>query len=130
MVAAFGVLPQTPLVEPAIMKRTYDHVLEQWDWQSTWGWDYPMLAMTAARLGRPDKAVDALFIESLKNKYLANGHNYQSSRLPLYLPGNGGLLTAVAMMAAGWDDGPDHRAPGFPSDGKWNILFEGLKRMP
>jgi hypothetical protein len=130
MVAALGVLPPTPLVEPAIMKRTYAHVLEKWDWQSTWGWDYPMLAMTAARLGNPGKAVDALFIESQKNRYLANGHNYQSPRLPLYLPGNGGLLTAVAMMAAGWDDGPYRPAPGFPSDGKWNILFEGLKRMP
>jgi hypothetical protein len=130
MVAALGVLPQTPLVEPAIMEHTYAHILQEWDWQSTWGWDYPMLAMTAARLGQPDKAVNALFIESQKNRYLTNGHNYQSARLPLYLPGNGGLLTAVAMMAAGWDDGPDRSAPGFPSDGTWNVLFEGLKRMP
>jgi hypothetical protein len=130
MVAAFGFLPRTPLIDPDIMKRTYDHVLERWDWPSTWGWDYPMLAMTAARLGEPKKAVDALFIESVKNRYLANGHNYQSSRLPLYLPGNGGLLTAVAMMAAGWDGSPDHPAPGFPDNGQWNIRWEGLRLMP
>ena len=49
MVAAFGFLPRTPLINPDVMKRTYDHILENWDWPSTWGWDYPMLAMTAAR---------------------------------------------------------------------------------
>ncbi|MBN2592216.1 MAG: hypothetical protein JXA81_01825 [Sedimentisphaerales bacterium] len=130
MVAAFGFVPPTPLIDQDIMKRTLEHMMEKWDWPSTWGWDYPMLAMTAARLGGPEKAVDALFIESQKNRYLANGHNYQSARLPMYLPGNGGLLSAVAMMAAGWDGCPERPAPGFPDNGKWNIRWEGLKRMP
>jgi len=130
MVAAFGFVPQTPLIDPNTMKRTLDYCLQKWNWSSTWGWDYPMLAMTAARLGEPEKAVDALFIEAQKNRYLANGHNYQSARLPLYLPGNGGLLTAVAMMAAGWDGCPNRHSPGFPNDGKWNIQWEGLKRIP
>lgn len=35
-----------------------------------------MLAMTAARLGCLEQAVDALFLDSPKNRYLANGHNY------------------------------------------------------
>ena len=130
MVAALGFVPETPLIDPNTMKRTLDHVLRTWDWPSTWGWDYPMLAMTAARLGEPEKAVDALFIDSQKNRYLANGHNFQSSRLPLYLPGNGGLLTAVAMMTAGWDGCPDRPSPGFPDNGRWNIRWEGLGRMP
>jgi len=130
MVAAFGFVPPTPLIDQDTMKRTLEHVMQKWDWPSTWGWDYPMLAMTAARLGEPEKAIDALLIESQKNRYLANGHNYQSARLPLYLPGNGGLLSAVAMMAAGWDGCPDRPAPGFPDNGKWNIRWEGLKRMP
>jgi hypothetical protein len=130
MLAAFGFVPPTPLIDPNVMRKTYDHVLATWDWPSTWGWDYPMLAMTAARLGEPEKAVDALFLESPKNRYLANGHNYQSARLPLYLPGNGGLLTAVAMMAAGWDGCPDRPNPGFPDNGKWNIRWEGLRRLP
>jgi len=130
MVAALGFVPQTPLIDPGTMKQTLDHVMQTWDWQSTWGWDYPMLAMTAARLGEPEKALDALFIKSPKNRYLANGHNFQSSRLPLYLPGNGGLLAAVAMMAAGWDNCPNRPAPGFPNDGKWKISCEGLKCMP
>jgi len=130
MVAAHGLVPPGPLIDAETMRRTYDHVLQTWDWSSTWGWDYPMLAMTAARLGEPEKAVDALFIESEKNRYLANGHNYQSPRLPLYLPGNGGLLTAVAMMAAGWDGSPQRYAPGFPNNGQWQIQWEGLRRMP
>jgi hypothetical protein len=130
MVAALGFVPQTPLIDPETMKQTLDHVMQTWDWQSTWGWDYPMLAMTAARLGEPEEAVDALFIESPKNRYLANGHNFQSSRLPLYLPGNGGLLSAVAMMAAGWDNCPNRPAPGFPDDGKWKIRCGGIGRMP
>ncbi len=130
MLAALGFVPQTPLIDPNTMKRTLDYVTKSWDWPSTWGWDYPMMAMTAARLGEKEKAVDALFSEAEKNRYLANGHNFQSARLPLYLPGNGGLLAAVAMMAAGWDDCGDSYAPGFPNNGKWNIRWEGLKRMP
>lgn len=130
VVAAYGFVPPTPLIDPTVMARTYGHVLENWNWPSTWGWDYPMLAMTAARLGQPEKAIDALFLDSPKNRYLANGHNYQSARLPLYLPGNGGLLTAVAMMAAGWDGAADTPAPGFPKNGKWNIRFENLKPLP
>ena len=130
MVAALGVVPRTPLIDPQVMERTLDSVLRTWDWPTTWGWDYPMLAMTAARLGRPEQAVDALFLQAVKNRYLANGHNYQSSRLPLYLPGNGGLLAAVAMMAAGWEGCPERPSPGFPDDGRWNVRWEGLKQMP
>lgn len=130
MVAALGFVPAGPMIDKDVMTRTFDDVLADWDWPSTWGWDYPMLAMTAARLGEPEKAIDALFLDSPKNVYLANGHNYQSARLPLYLPGNGGLLMAVAMMAAGWDGCPEGLAPGFPKDGKWNVRFEGLRPMP
>lgn len=130
MVAALGFLPPTPLIDANIMARTFDDVLRTWDWPSTWGWDYPMLAMTAARLGRPEDAVNALFLDSPKNRFLANGHNYQSKRLPLYLPGNGGLLTAVAMMAAGWDGAPEEPAPGFPKNGPWRVRQEGLLRVP
>ena len=130
MLCALGFLPQTPLIDANVMKKTLENVFQEWDWPSTWGWDYPVMAMTAARLGEPEKAIDALFVEAQKNRYLANGHNYQSDRLPLYLPGNGGLLTAVAMMAAGWDVCPDRPAPGFPDNGKWNVRWEGLKPMP
>ena len=50
-----------------------------------------------------------------KNRYLANGHNYQDDRLPIYLPGNGGLLAATAMMAAGGTVRPIVMPPVFPT---------------
>ena len=88
-----------------------------------------MTAMNAARLGEPDKAVDALLMDKRTNTYLVNGHNCQDKRLRVYLPGNGGLLTAVAMMCAGWD-GCKRKNPGFPDNGKWNVEWEGLSPMP
>jgi hypothetical protein len=89
-----------------------------------------MMAMTAARLGEPYTAVDLLLMDAPKNTYLRNGCNYQESRLPVYFPGNGGLLAAVALMAAGWDGAPTHDAPGFPHDGSWKVRSEGLLPLP
>ncbi len=128
VVSALGVLPPDPHVDAATMRRTLDWIWENWNWRDTWGWDYPMLAMTAARLGRPDRAVDALLIDATKNTYRLNGHNYQRPGLTIYLPGNGGLLYAVAMMAAGWEGGPDRPAPGFPTDGSWTVRYENLTK--
>ena len=129
LLGAFGMLPDNTVDIPT-MERTLEKVLQSWNWESTWGWDYPLIAMTAARVGRPDLAIDALLMDTQKNTYLLNGHNYQDERLTIYLPGNGGLLTAVAMMAAGWDGAPDVQAPGFPHDGNWKVKFERLKSMP
>jgi hypothetical protein len=116
MLAAFGVLPGAR-VDKETMRRTLRRVFAAWRWDDTWGWDYPMTAMTAARLGEPALAVDALLMDTPKNRWLPNGHNYQRPNLPLYLPGNGGLLTAAAMMAAAWQ--------GFPHD-TWSVRWEGL----
>jgi hypothetical protein len=115
MTAAYGLLPKTPLIEPAVMHKTLLEVEKTWDWQSTWGWDYPMLAMTAARLKLPELAVKFLLLDTPKNRYLANGHNYQRPNLPLYLPGNGGLLWAVALMVS---------EGAFPTS--WTVKSEGL----
>ena len=81
------------------------------------------------RLGEPEKAVEALLMNKRTNTYLPNGHNYQDPRLRVYLPGNGGLLTAIALMCAGWD-GCEIENPGFPKNGKWNVMWEGLSPMP
>ena len=129
VVGAYGFLPFNSRIDTAIMKNTFDNIMNRWQWETTWGWDYPLLAMTAARLNSPDQAIDALLMDVQKNTYLVNGHNYQDPRLRLYLPGNGGLLAAVAMMAGGWD-GNKVKNPGFPNDGKWNVKWEGLRPMP
>lgn len=129
VLGALGILPECKLVRPDYMQNTLDWIWDNWNWGKTWGWDYPMTAMSAARLGDPEKAVGALLMDKRTNTYLVNGHNYQDERLRVYLPGNGGLLTAVAMMCAGWD-GNEIENPGFPKDGKWNVKWEGLKKMP
>ena len=129
LLGAFGMLPNAT-VDREAMGRTLEAVLSSWNWESTWGWDFPLMAMTAARVGQPQRAVDALLMDVPKNTYLNNGHNYQNERLPIYLPGNGGLLMAVAMMAAGWDQAPAVHAPGFPRDGTWQVRYEGLQRLP
>jgi hypothetical protein len=127
VVASLGMLPGTG-VRRDVMARTFDWIWAHWNWPSTWGWDYPMMAMTAARLGRTELAIDALLMDTPKNVYRANGHNHQRPNLTIYLPGNGGLLYAVAMMAAGWDGAPDGNAPGFPRNGRWTVRWEGLRK--
>ncbi len=129
VVAALGVLPGIG-IDRAAMDRTVTWIWANWNWPTTWGWDYPMLAMTAARLGRPELAIDALLLDAPKNTYRVNGHNHQRPGLTIYLPGNGALLYAVAMMAAGWDGAPKVDAPGFPRDGRWVVRWEGLRRAP
>ena len=129
VLGAMGILPQCKLVQADYMKNTLHWIWDNWNWNKTWGWDYPMTAMCAARLGEPDKAVGALLMNKRTNTYLINGHNYQDGRLRVYLPGNGGLLTAVAMMCAGWD-GNTVDTPGFPKDGSWDVMWEDLKVMP
>lgn len=129
VLAAVGVLPQTFQVDPEIMKNTFDWVYDNWNWNQTWGWDFPTTCMNAVRVGEPEKAVNAILMDQRTNTYLPNGHNYQDTRLRCYLPGNGGLLTAVALMCAGWD-GCEIENPGFPKDGTWDVRWEGLKPLP
>lgn len=130
VLGALGIYPDSRLIDKEIMSNTLSWVLDNWNWDKTWGWDYPMTAMCAARLNRPDDAVAILLNTERTNTYLPNGHNYQDKRLRCYLPGNGGLLTAVAMMCAGWDDCQLGKNPGWPKDGKWNVRWEGLKPLP
>jgi protein-glucosylgalactosylhydroxylysine glucosidase len=123
---AYGFLPATKGLKTNIMQNTFDTIWQRWTWPHTWGWDFPMVAMAAARLNQPERALDALLMPIQTNTYLANGHNYQDKRLRLYLPGNGGLLIALGMMAAGWEGsmGPN---PGFPKN--WNIRWEGINKF-
>lgn len=125
MLAALGVVPATSLVDPDTMRRTLDDVLADWRWETAWGWDFPMAAMTAARLGLPEVAVDCLLLDQPKNTYLANGHNRQDDSLPIYLPGNGALLLATGLLAAGSDTSA---AVGFGPG--WRARNEGIAPLP
>jgi hypothetical protein len=139
MLAPLGLLPGAD-VDRATMNRTLDAVLADWDWETKiWGWDYPMIAMTAARLGRPGDALEILLRNGPNNIYLPNGHcpqrvdetaaSVRRREIPVYLPANGALLAAVALMVEGWD-GCDRKFPGFPDDGFWTIRAEGLAKLP
>jgi hypothetical protein len=112
-----GVMPETKLVDPVILGNSLDTIMKKWNWKTTWGWDFPMLAMSAASIGRYEQAIDFLLMDAPKNRYLMNGHNYQDARLAIYLPGNGALLTAVAKMCV-YDQ--------FPHNKLWKVKWENL----
>ena len=59
--AAWGFLPASSAVDSTVMKNTLRYVLDRWDWnRDTWGWDFPLMAMTAVRLNKPEWALEAL----------------------------------------------------------------------
>ena len=126
---AFGLL-DTGRIDPAAMERSLRKALETYDEGSLWGWDFAVMAMTAVRLGKPSLALDLLLKDTMKNCYEKSGNNRQVSRddLPLYLPGNGSLLLAAAMMCAGYD-GCRKDTPGFPDDGSWKVRYEGIRPL-
>jgi len=141
MLMSLGLLPETGFVTRATMQRTLDAVLRDWDWETKiWGWDYPMIAMTAARLGRSDLAIEILLRDGPNNRYLPNGHCPQRSdekqkpgqarrEIAAYLPANGAFLSAAALMLGGWD-GASGPHPGIPHDGTWTVRAEGWQPLP
>lgn len=126
MLMACGVLPQDEKLDGEVMRNTLHKVLECWNYPSLWGWDFAVMAMTAARLGEPETAIDILLKDTPKNDYVASGNNRQILRkdLPLYLPGNGSLLLAIPMMAAGFA-GSEAKHPGFPEN--WVVETEDMQ---
>ena len=127
LTGVFGMLPGDG-VDKATMRRTLEKVSTTWNFNRTWGWDFPMLAMCAARLGETDRAVEFLL-------HPAPGFQFDARGLATggpfpYFPSNGGLLYAVAMMAAGWDGAAHTHAPGFPDNGQWTVRWENLSPAP
>jgi hypothetical protein len=127
LTGVYGLLPGDG-VDRATMRRTLDKVRATWNFERTWGWDFPMLAMCAARLGNTKQAIDFLL-------HPASGFQFDERGLATggpfpYFPSNGGLLYAVGMMAMRWDGAPKKNAPGFPSDGQWKVRYEGFSPAP
>lgn len=126
MLGAYGLMGSTR-IDRETMRRTLHRVVECWDYKTLWGWDFAMMAMTAVRLDEPELAIDIILKDTMKNCYLPNGNNMQVTRkdLPLYLPGNGSLLLAAAIMTAGYE-GSWRETPGFPENGEWVVEYEGI----
>ena len=114
-------------VDMGTLRRTIDTVIREWKLKDVWGWDFPWLAMAAARAGKPETAVDMLLMDTVGNSYSDCGIN-KGGNNEVYFPGNGGLLYAVAMMATGWDGAPGKDAPGFPDNGDWVVRHEGMMK--
>jgi hypothetical protein len=91
-------------------------------------WGTAMLAMCAARLNEPERAIQLLAGPFGENPFRVSGYSVRRpEQTPMYMPANGGWLSAVAMMAAGWD-GSGGPAPGFPKN--WKVRYEDLLPMP
>ncbi|GBE84277.1 hypothetical protein SCP_0602550 [Sparassis crispa] len=124
LVGLYGWLPGTGLnVSVDIAKATAEKVWSTWNISNLWGWDFPMLAMSAARNGDPEKAIEWLLDPYYQFDDV--GMPAGGAQVPTpYFPGSGGLLYAIAMMARGWD-GSTTKAPGFPANG-WNVTVENI----
>ncbi|KIK51629.1 hypothetical protein GYMLUDRAFT_392404 [Collybiopsis luxurians FD-317 M1] len=123
LVGLYGWLPETPGLNLTIAKLTAEKVWTTWNVSNCWGWDFPMLAMSAARNNETEKAIEWLLDPLFQFDDV--GMPIGGVRVPTpYFPGSGALLYAIAMMAQGWD-GSEGVAPGFPKSG-WNVRVEGM----
>jgi hypothetical protein len=145
-VAALGLLPGWG-ADRETMRRTLDAVMNDWDLRQTWGWDRPMLAMTATRLDEPARALDLLLGDAPNFRFGQSGmtprvHLDPDAAKPVgaspegflpdaetYLPSNGSLLLAVALMVAGGSSVHELN-PGFPPNGQWIVHSEEVLPLP
>ena len=125
LTGVYGMLPGDGVDQPTF-KRTLEKVSKEWQFNRIWGWDFPMLAMAAARTGQPALAIDMLMHPSAGFQF--DEHGLATGGPFPYFPSIGALLTAVAMMCGGWD-GSEGEAPGFPKDGSWTVRYEGFVPM-
>lgn len=125
LTGVYGMLPGDGVDLPTF-KHTLEKVCKEWLFNRIWGWDFPMLAMAAARTGQPALAIDMLMHPSAGFQF--DEHGLATGGPFPYFPSNGALLTAVAMMCGGWD-GSEGEAPGFPKDGSWTVRYEGFVPM-
>jgi hypothetical protein len=122
-----GALPG-PGVDREVMRNTLHAVNTTNALQTNVTWGTGMMAMCAARLDEPERAVSILVAPYETNPFRPNGQAVRRpEQTPMYLPANGSWLTAAAMMAAGWD-GNTNNAPGFPKS--WKVRSEGLLPLP
>ncbi|KAK2607287.1 hypothetical protein N8I77_005972 [Diaporthe amygdali] len=123
MAGIYGWLPPPmsgPPLNLTIVQNTADKILELWDLEESYGWDFSLLAMNHLRLGDVDQAVAYLLHPVFQ--FDDAGYPVGGSRVPTpYFPNAASLLLATSMMAAGWDGEP---GPHFPEN--WEIRAEGF----
>jgi hypothetical protein len=135
MLGPFGMIDGEAFgISRSVMNATVRAVRKYWSWgtpqtSGLWGWDFPLTALAMTRLKLPaSEVVDMLLYDVQTNHYRPNGH-VDGGFLPCYLPGNGGLLAAVAMMAGGARGSPNPGGrPWFPAE--WQARAEGFGEYP
>jgi hypothetical protein len=133
MLMILGFMPKISIVDTETVRRTFHEVSRRNGMDQWVSWAMGQAALTAARLGEGDPAVTILTNQAPAARFMNNGHvrrPKEPAGCPAYLPVNASLLSAVALMAAGWDGAPAVNAPGFPQDGRWTVRWEGLNPMP
>jgi hypothetical protein len=133
MLMALGYLPKTPMIEEQLMRNTFKAIVERNGISSFVSWTMGKGALTAARVGECQTAVDIVCNEAPKARFSKTGYvprPKEGIKNPAYLPVNGMFLEAIGLMAAGWDGAPDVNAPGFPQDGSWTVRVENLLKLP
>jgi hypothetical protein len=123
MTAIYGLLPPPmsgPKLNMTIVENTAEHVARLWDLNQSFGWDFPMLAMNALRLGWTGEAVGYLLHETFK--FDDAGYPIGGTRVPTpYFPSSSSFLLAVGMMAGGWDGSEGMHFPE-----SWKAVAEGF----
>ncbi|CAN8103730.1 unnamed protein product [Discula destructiva] len=123
MAGIYGWLPPPmsgPPLNLTIVQNTADRILELWDLEDCYGWDFSLLAMNSLRLGDADQAIAYLLDPIFQ--FDDAGYPVGGTRVATpYFPNAASLLLAVAMMAGGWDEAP---GPHFPD--AWNVAVEGF----
>jgi hypothetical protein len=120
VVGIFGMLPSDDRLNMTLFRNTVANVYQTWNTSAYSGWEVPLLAMTAARMGDADRAVDLL---------LSGGFRFDDAGLPVgnarlpspRFPSSGGLLMVVAMLASGWSE---IQGKHWPRD--WSCAAEGF----
>ncbi|KAF2105958.1 Six-hairpin glycosidase-like protein [Lophiotrema nucula] len=121
LLGLYGWLPPDSRLNLTTFNATVDKVYQSWNFTYSYGWDFPLLALTAARMGDPEQAVDWLLDPN--NAFDEVGMPVGGARVATpYFPAAAGLLLAVGMMAGGWDG---LEGPIFPE--AWDVEVEGFQ---
>ncbi|KAH8430674.1 uncharacterized protein LDX57_008336 [Aspergillus melleus] len=123
----YGLLPPLAVVNMTIAEATAAQVARTWNFTDCWGWDFPMLAMNAARLGNVDAAVRYLVHPNFQFDDVGMPVGPMRNVPTPYFPSSAGLLLAAGMFAGGWENANDtilRTTPAFPAE--WNAMAEGF----
>jgi hypothetical protein len=133
MIMALGYLPQTPMVDQKIMQNTFQAIVKRNGIPSFVSWSLGKGALTAARLGDQQIAIDIVCNDAPNARFNKSGYVQRPKEAlgcPAYLPVNSSFLAAIGLMAGGWGEASQSNAPGFPKDGKWQVRVENLLKLP